>query len=113
MTQQIRLSLADCRSVYETHFNRDLPGDLSYNEAARQVLDEIGTMDFVVLLEELRTERVEKAPELKRYHVHGTNTLSTGEELAITITVDAASEEQAQRLAWCLCSFDVSEIEEA
>ena len=48
-----------------------------------------------------------------RFHVHGNATLSTGEELAITISVDAESDGEAQRLAWRLLSFDVSEIEEA
>ena len=50
---------------------------------------------------------------MSRYHVHGNATLSTGEEVAITISVDAESDEEAQRLAWRLLSFDISEIEEA
>lgn len=50
-----------------------------------------------------------------RYHVHGVIVSGGPDDGAdVTISVDAASDDQAQQIAWLACpSMDVCEIEQA
>lgn len=50
---KITLTLADCRSLYESHFNEDLPSDLPFITAAELVRDDVGQEEFVKRVEDL------------------------------------------------------------
>jgi hypothetical protein len=54
----------------------------------------------------------DKARHEKRWHVHGCVRIQAGREAWVSVSVDAPSEEQAQRYAWLVCpELDVQEIE--
>lgn len=52
--ERIELTLAECRQLYERHFQRQLPKDLPYKEAAMLVYEELGA---ALVREEIRVMR--------------------------------------------------------
>jgi len=49
---------------------------------------------------------------MSRFHVHGRVTLADGTELVVTVSCDAETDDQAQRLAWrAVADLDVEQIE--
>lgn len=51
----MELSLAECRAVYERHFSKPMPDDMSYVAAANAVYVEIGEVAFAALVREIRS----------------------------------------------------------
>jgi len=58
---EVKLSLAQCVTLYEDHFVRDMPGDLPYKRAAELVLKEVGREEFVRRLNDLDLDGTHKA----------------------------------------------------
>ncbi len=53
---EITLKLIEARALYERHFQRALPDDLPFSEAAQEVFAEVGREEFMLRLNELREQ---------------------------------------------------------
>jgi len=54
MQKGIAMSLAECRLIYESHFEAALPVDLPFENAARLVLEAVGPDEFVKRIKKAR-----------------------------------------------------------
>ncbi len=49
----MKVTLSGCRYLYETHFKKEMPGNLPFETAAKMVRDDVGWKEFERMISSL------------------------------------------------------------